>query len=245
MDLQSTDRFHAKQGRSTARVRFDSPAGTVSTYLKRHYKTTLTEQLGALVNPSGKHSPAAVEWVHLEQARALGVDAPRVLAVGERIGPGARLQSYLLVGELAGQEAINELLPVLHRETSAYDFEKLKRVLTVHLAEISARLHRNHYFHKDLYLCHFFVDRDPSRIWASRPALIDFHRLAKHRLFVWRWRSKDLGQLLYSTYDVGEINNRDRARFWVHYQRFLGEKLAKLDLRGAQWKAKRYLDHNS
>ena len=52
------------------------------------------------------------------------------------------------------------------------------------MARITATLHAAHYFHKDLYLCHFFLDLDrlerdgrPSRI-----VLIDLHRLGVHRI---------------------------------------------------------------
>ncbi len=129
MTLDSRDRLHSKQGRSTARVIFHHPAavdravaigdragvssGTVAVYLKRHFRLPLLYRLAALFDPAGRHSPAAAEWAHLERARALGVPVPEVVATGERIGPWACLQSYLMVAELTGSQELNIALPTL------------------------------------------------------------------------------------------------------------------------------------
>ena len=106
MAIDSRDRLHAKQGRSTARVVFhpaaDKPERSVAVYLKRHYRLPWLSGIAALFDPAGRHSPGAAEWAHLERARALGVPVPDVVATGERIGPWAFLQSYLMVAELTG-----------------------------------------------------------------------------------------------------------------------------------------------
>ncbi len=113
MTLESRDRFHAKQGRSTARVVLDRADRPLAVYLKRHFRLPWPARLAALVDPAGKHSPAAAEWAHLERARALGIDVPEVVAAGERIGPWADLRSFLMIAELTGCDAVNELLPQL------------------------------------------------------------------------------------------------------------------------------------
>ena len=87
------------------------------------------------------------------------------------------------------------------------------------MAEITATLHRARVFHKDLYLCHFFLDMSEPAASGGRLTLIDLHRLAEHRLTAAWWRWKDLGQLLFSTYGVAGIDDRDRLRFWAHYRR--------------------------
>ena len=70
------------------------------------------------------------------------------------------------------------------------------------MASISLDLHRRRCFHKDLYLCHFYIaEEDVRRLpeWAGRVRLIDLHRLARHP-WTWPWwQSKDLAQLLYSS----------------------------------------------
>ena len=243
MAIESSDRLHAKQGRSTARVRFDSPWGPLSVYLKRHYRLPMLARVFALIHPTGRHTPGASELAHLEHARSLGVRVPDAVAAGERIGPWGTLQSFLMVAELAGSRELNEVLPGLYQTMAAEDFARLKRELIAEMAGIAARLHRAHAYHKDLYLCHFFLDsttQEPGR----RLTLIDLHRLAEHRLTGFRWRWKDLAQLLYSTLGVEGIDDRDRLRFWKHYRRATRLPLARWQRTRVVAKCERYTKHN-
>jgi heptose I phosphotransferase len=75
--------------------------------------------------------------------------------------------------------------------------------------------------------------------------LIDLHRLGRHRLWPGRWRTKDLGQLLYSTYGVDGIDDRDRLRFWRRYRRHLGIPRPRWQAWWIARKAARYLAHNA
>jgi heptose I phosphotransferase len=253
MTLESSDRHHAKQGRSTARVVLDrgvnapnAAARPVSVYLKRHYRLPWSARLAATINPARPHSPAAAEWIHLERARALGVEVPEVVGVGEQIGPHAALCSFLMVAELSGCEALNEVLPRLADRFDGREFAVFKRRVISEMARIAATLHAAHLFHKDLYLCHFFLDLDrlerdgrPSRLF-----LIDLHRLGVHRIGCDWWRWKDLGQLLFSTYGVDGIDDRDRLRFWCYYKRQTSIRLARWQARLVRLRAARYERHN-
>lgn len=244
MGLRSDDRYHAKQGRSTARVRFDSPWGDLTVYLKRHDRLPWSVRLAALVHPRGRHSPAAAELLGLERARAAGVAVPDAVAAGERIGPWGALQSYLLVAELTGCLELNVALPRLRDRLNSVAFARLKRELIAEMAGIAARLHRAGLFHKDFYLCHIFLDPALRAPAGRRLTLIDLHRLGRHRLSAFRWRWKDLGQLLYSTEGVAGIDDRDRLRFWTHYRRAVGLRRPRLERRAVLAKAARYRDHN-
>src|SRR5262249_2573258 len=130
MAIESRDRLHAKQGRSTARLVFDPGTGKsdrlagtgrndehsarpVAGYLKRHYRLPGLAGLAGVFRPCGRHSPAAAEWEHLERARALGIPVPEVVATGEHIGPWASLQSYLMVAELTECQEVNVAVPEL------------------------------------------------------------------------------------------------------------------------------------
>lgn len=242
MAIESSDRYHAKQGRSTARVRFDSTVGALSVYLKRHDRLPWTSRLAALVDPEGDHSPATTEWRHLERARSLGIPVPEVVAAGEEIGPWGRLRGYLMVAELVGSDEVNRVIPRLAASLEPSAFARLKREVVVEMAEIAARLHGSRSFHKDLYLCHYFLD--PSKPPGRRLTLIDLHRLGRHRWMAWRWRWKDLGQLLYSTEGVAGIDDRDRLRFWRHYSARMGLRWPRAEARAVRAKAARYLAHN-
>ena len=175
----------------------------------------------------------------------MGVRVPEVVAVGERIGPWGRLQSYLMVAELVDQAPLHEAIPTLAGRLDPTAFATLKRHLIIEMAEMVARLHRAHAFHKDLYLCHFFLPEGGTQPGGEgRLCLIDLHRLAVHRWSGLRWRNKDLGQLLFSTEGVPGIDDRDRLRFWRHYQVRMQLKLPKLEGRLARGKAALYGKHN-
>ena len=253
MNLRTEDRLHAKQGRSTARVVFhpgsegaQATSRPLSVYLKRHYRLPWAARLAATFDPARTYSPAAAEWTHLERARALGVEVPDVVAAGEQIGPHAGLSSFLMVAELTDCEAFHEVLPKLAERLDPSEFARLKRRVIAEMARIAATLHAARHFHKDLYLCHFFLEverlgreSDPPRL-----VLIDLHRLKVHRLWPDWWRWKDLGQLLFSTYGVAGIDDRDRLRFWRSYRKRLRLPFARWQGRLAKFRAARYGRHN-
>jgi Lipopolysaccharide kinase (Kdo/WaaP) family len=242
MTLQIDDRHHVKQGRSTGRIRFHSGSETLSVYLKRHYRLPLASRILALVDPAGRHSPAAAEWAHLERARAIGISVPNTVAAGEWIGPWGNLKSFLMVAELTGSQAVNEALPRLATELEPSGFAALKHQLAAEMAEITARLHRSSLFHKDLYLCHFYLDTPCET--QPRLHLIDLHRLGEHRWTAPWWRWKDLGQLLYSTYSVDEIDDADRMHFWNQYRGRVQLRWPSFQLWMVQLKASLYRSHN-
>jgi heptose I phosphotransferase len=246
MSIETRDRFHAKQGRSTARLVLAEAEDALAVYLKRHFRLPWLARLGALFNPAGKHSPAALEWAHLEQVRAMGIEVPEVVAAGEQIGPRTALSSFLIVAELSGCAALNELLPQLASRLDDAAFARLKRKVIAETARITATMHAAGVFHKDLYLCHFFLGAVDEHAGASAPrvVLIDLHRLEKHRLCADWWRWKDLAQLLYSTDGVAGIGPRDVLRFWKIYCRRLEIARPGWHARMVRLRAARYRKHN-
>ncbi|WP_152053253.1 lipopolysaccharide kinase InaA family protein [Tautonia marina] len=241
MQIQSDDRLHAKQGRSTCRVRFDAPSGPLTVYLKRHYQLPWPTRLAALLHPDGRHSPAGAEWRHLHRGRELGLLVPEPVAAGEAIGPWGQVQSYLMVEELTGFLPLHEAIPSMMDRLDPPAFAAWKRRLINGMAELTARLHHARSFHKDLYLCHYYIDPERS---DSPLYLIDLHRLASHRLSSVWWRWKDLAQLLFSTIDVEGIDDRDRLRFWLRYRQRMNLSWPDLDARVIQARAARYHAHN-
>lgn len=244
MAIESSDRYHAKQGRSTARVRFETGSGTLSVYLKRHYRLGWRDRVSTWLDPSEWRSPAGIERANLDRARALGIDVPDWVAAGERIVPGEPATSYLLIAELVGFEPLHEAIPKLRAELDAGTFERVKRALAAEVAAIAARLHRANFYHKDFYLCHFFLDMNTFDIKQPKICLIDLHRLERTGRPSRRGVVKDLGQLLFSTRGVAGIGDRDRLRFWSRYRKDMGLRRPRGIARVVVWKAARYEAHN-
>ena len=136
--------------------------------------------------------------------------------------------------------------PVLARRLDPWAFASLKRRLIEEMARIAATLHAARLFHKDLYLCHFFLDMRGLEPGDSPPrvVLIDLHRLASSRFGSAWLRWKDLGQLLYSTEGVDGIDDRDRYRFWRSYLRRCPIAMPAWQEWIVRFRAARYRSHN-
>ena len=162
MDVAVTDRFHAKQGRSTGRWilyadRQDSRR--LSVYLKRHYHLPWRDRLLAAVWSGGGRSPAFQEWEHLEWAHRMGIPVPKAVAAAEYVGPWGRLRSVLAVEELQDMLPLQEAIPLAAAALAPADFRRWKRSLIAEMARLTRLLHDRRRFHKDLYLCHFYIAR--------------------------------------------------------------------------------------
>jgi heptose I phosphotransferase len=220
MAVAVTDRFHAKQGRSIGRWVLQAEDRRLVVYLKRHYRLPWWRGLLATLLPHVSWSPALQEWEHLERARALGLPVPVAAAAGEYIGPWGRLQSFLAVEELTGMVPLHEAIPAAADRLPPSTFQRWKRSLIAEMVRITQTLHQRRLFHKDLYLCHFYVSQEDTErvpLWQGRVQLIDLHRLGHHPwLWPW-WQAKDLAQLLYSS-EVRGVTNRDRLWFWRLYR---------------------------
>jgi heptose I phosphotransferase len=247
MEIAVTDRFHAKQGRSTGRLVLEAQGRKLTVYLKRHYHLARWRGFLAALWPDGGWSPALAEWRSLEWAREQGLPVPSAAAAGEFLEPWGRLQSFLAVEELAGMLPLHEAVPLASRRLDPAAYQLWKRSLVRELARLARALHDRRSFHKDCYLCHFFVPAGDTRAlpdWRGRVHMIDLHRLARHR-WTWPvWLVKDLAQLLYSS-EIAGIDARDRMRFWRAYlgpsrRTWLGRWLRRAIL----FKWQRYRGHN-
>jgi len=247
MQVAVTDRFHAKQGRSTGRLVLAAHGRELIVYLKRHYQLPRWRGFLAALWPDGGWSPAAEEWRHLEWAREQGLAVPGAVAAAEYLEPWGRLRSFLAVEELTGMVPLNEAIPAARDRLHADGFRLWKCALARELARLARALHDRRWFHKDLYLCHFFIPADVASFLdvRGRVHLIDLHRLAHHR-WAWPvWLVKDLAQLLYSS-EIAGVDARDRLAFWRAY---LGSRrrgwFGRLLRRAILFKWRRYRRHNT
>lgn len=248
MIIDVTDSLNEKQGRTTGRLRLEEGGRRLSVYLKRHYRLPWWRGLLALLFPRSDWSPALQEARHLDWARDHGWAVPAVVAAGEYIGPWGRLRSFLAVEELRDMLPLSEAIPLAARTLAPEAFRRWKHGLIAELARLTRALHLRRRFHKDLYLCHFFIPRatlDGPGEWAGQIHLIDLHRFGRHRWLPWLWQAKDLAQLLYSS-EIAGLDTRDRLRFWRLY---LGPERRGRRARWLRWwvrfKARAYRRHNA
>lgn len=252
LDEPVTDRFHAKQGRSIGRWALATDDGRrLTVYLKRHYVIPRWQGILATLLPGRAWSAGWQELEHLRWAAAEGLPVPRAVAAAEFRGPWGRLQSALAVEELTDMLPLNEAIPLARVALGADEFLAWKRRLIAEIARLAREFHRRRAFHKDLYLCHFYLPQaDCGRVpdtFHGKVWVIDLHRLGRHPVGAVYYQVKDLAQLLYSAAGVPGLTARDRARFWHLYAAgdwSPGRPPAGW-LRGVvRWKYKRYLRHN-
>lgn len=244
MDWAVTDDFHTKQGRSTGRLSLGN--GKLIIYLKRHWQFPWMRRQLARLWPHEAWTPAVQEWHNLQWAKEQHIRVPEPLAVGQFIGPGSELKSFLAIKELAGMMALHQAIPLAYSIMPAAQFNSWKQQVFLQMAHTARRLHSLHRYHKDLYLCHFYVNTPQTHeVLPGELTLIDFHRLAHHRWFTWRWQVKDLAQLIYSTWGVAGITDDDRDYLFHAYT---GNKSLSQSTRwlyqATMLKARRYAHHN-
>ncbi len=249
MAVKPTSDFQAKQGRSTGRWLVEKDGKSLSVYLKRHYQLPWWRGLLAWIWPDEKWSPAIQEWHHLQWARDQEFLVPPEVAVVEYIGPFCKLQSCLVIEELVGMLPLHQAIPKARKSMETVVFQSWKNELITELARICRELHQRNHFHKDLYLCHFYLPSGEIEHWNGNSLnqkvfMIDLHRLGHHPWSRLWWQVKDLAQLLFSS-DLDEITKRDRLRFWWLYR---GKTLRTTTTRWLEWfiriKFWRYKDHN-
>jgi heptose I phosphotransferase len=247
MDRPVTDRFHAKQGRSSGRLVLEAHGRRLVVYLKRHYHLPRWRGLLAALWPGKGWSPALAEWRHLEWSRTQGLPVPNSIAAGEFLGPWGRLQSVLAIEELTGMLPLHEAIPAARSLLDSRTFRTWKRTLAQEMARLTRIFHNRRSYHKDLYLCHFYIlaaDIQAIPDWRNRVHIIDLHRLTRHA-WTWPiWLVKDLAQLLYSSEIVG-VDARDQLTFWRAYSGSARPSpVIRLLRRAILFKWRRYRRHN-
>jgi heptose I phosphotransferase len=235
--------FRHLQGRKTQRITL----GGKSYFIKQHTGVGWIEIIKNMLQFRWPVLSAKNEWKAIQQLQTLGVAVPVVTAYGQRgVNPG-RLESFILMEELAPVISLEDLTKTWRQLPPTF---ALKRKLLEEVARIARLLHQNGLNHRDFYLCHFLLDTAPGleniRAPSVRLFLIDLHRAQIRRLTPLRWIVKDLAGLYFSSKDIG-LTQRDLYRFMKVYAAKTLQEIGELDR--AFWQKvkargeKLYLDH--
>ncbi len=126
------------------------------------------------------------------EARGIAVLASHGLPTATLIahGTSADGRSFAITEDLEGYRPADVAL----RAGSSFES------LAAPLARTAGAMHGHRLFHRDLYLCHFMVRQAQSGVDVR---MIDLARVLVRPFFAWRWQTKDLAQLVYSTREFG------------------------------------------
>ena len=186
-------------------------------FVKQHTGVGWGEILKNLISLKLPVLGAQAEWQGAHRLRSLGIDSLDAVGFGRQGGNPAQQRSFFISRELPSSISL-DLLPALVNYQTGTDKLALRerRVLIKRVAQIVRRLHRSGANHRDLYLCHFWLEDSDKALNERRLFLIDLHRMQFRHQVPMRWRVKDLGGLYYSAADCG-LSKTDLFRFIREY----------------------------
>ena len=144
--------------------------------------------------------PGVREWTHHQLLEDHGIPVPRPAAAGQEI-QGA---SFFCSAEVPGAVSL---------EVHLSRAKNRDRGVVARLAAMVRKLHDIPVCHRDLYLCHLFIQPG-----AGDLILLDLQRLIGQPggPMRRRWKVKDLAALLHSSHLEG-VTRTDRVRFLLRY----------------------------
>jgi len=212
LDKMEGEVYRAVESRRTFRFEYRGRAY----FAKLHFGVGWGEIFKNLVQLRLPVVGAANERRAIERLTGIGVDTMEPVAyVEEGMNPATR-HSAIVTRELTDTISLEDLAlagPI----PFALRLRLIRKV-----AAISREMHAHGVNHRDLYICHFHLDRRTQDAPEPRIHVIDLHRAQVRRSTPVRWVVKDIGGLLFSAADAG-LGRRDLLRFMREYS---GEPLA-------------------
>ena len=203
-------------GRQRWRWELTEPDGsTTVVYVKRYAHTDLKAQWDRIRRQSSWHSRAWWEFLQAQRLADGYIPTPEPVGLAEEMSGWFERRSVVLLAAVDGDafdrvwaEAVRLGIPITHG-LARHD-------IAVRLARFVAAFHQTGFCHRDLYLCHIFVDLDLAGRRPPHFTLIDLARTLQPRIWRMRWIIKDLSQLDSSARQIG-ATRADRLRFLRAY----------------------------
>lgn len=198
-----------------ARWRWTPDGAAAPIYVKCYRSTGLRMQFDRIRRQTFGHSRAWWEYHLSERLARAHVHAPRVVACVERMaGPFERRSAVLF--EQAPGAAFDRYWRAALADGAPITRGAGRRDMVRRLARFVAAFHDTGLCHRDLYLCHVFVDAPADGSHPPQFTLIDLARVHRPTLRRMRWLLKDLAQLDTSARQIG-ATRADRWRFLLFY----------------------------
>ncbi|MCH2206318.1 MAG: hypothetical protein MK132_10660 [Lentisphaerales bacterium] len=234
MSLPRDNSFRDVPNRLTIGLDLSDGESTRRVYLKRHWKD-------AKSNNNGPHLEAKSEADNISLLHDRGIPVPELVASGWGY-INNRPVGFVVMHEVPGIQGDH----FIGAQLTKPEWPTIRQGLIHDLAALSSKFHNMGFNHRDLYLCHFFVDLEETSVVLN---MIDLQRVQHRKLFRHRWIVKDLSQLCYSSMKL--VSNTNRLKFFLKYmdmttldsqsKRFVRQilkKTARLIRRGEQGKDK-------
>lgn len=198
--------------RSRMQFQIDSPATTL--FLKRYNHPSMAVQIKNWIAGKKKSSLAISEIEPAARLSQAGINTPKTIGYGQKWGLFFEEQSFSITEKIADAESLEKKLPDCFLGQPTKENLQRREDFIAKLAGFIKKFHDTGFRHRDLYLCHIFVNKNQEFF------LIDLARAFKPRFLADRYRVKDLAQLYYSS--PGKYFTRtDRLLFYFNY---LGRK---------------------
>ncbi len=184
-------------------------------YVKRYVSAPWNSQYDRIARQTARHSRAWWEWRQCQRLAEGYVPTPRPVGAAEAMSGCIERRSVLLLESVAG-DGFDRAWRAATRQNAPVTHGRARHELTVRLGRFISAFHQSGCCHRDLYLCHVFVDLDPQGLRPPAFALIDLARALRPRLRRLRWIIKDLAELDSSARPIG-ASRTDRLRFLRAY----------------------------
>ena len=202
-------------GRRRYRWTGRTPDGPRQLYVKCYSRPGLRAQLDRIRRQHARHSRAWWEYQCAIELSQVAIRVARPVAYVEEMRGRAERRSALVL-EAAPGDAFDRTWQRLLEVRSPLTRGRLRQDLVMRLGRFVAAFHSTGWCHRDLYLCHVFMDVSPDGTSAPRFTLIDLGRAHRPKLRRLRWIIKDLSQLDSSARQAG-LSRTDRLRFLLAY----------------------------
>lgn len=188
-------------------------------FIKQHFGIGWKEIFKNLLQLKLPITGAKNEYEAIKKLKALHIDTMDIVGFSQQGFNPASLQSFLITRELDNTISLEDYCANWSEHPPVY---REKKLLIQTVAEIVKKMHGNGINHRDLYICHFLMNKTDN---LSAPLgqdgchlfLIDLHRTQIRKNVPERWLVKDLAGLCFSSMDIG-LTKRDLLHFIKIYR---------------------------